>query len=48
MKNKPLIQTCSNCGKTNEYKKGEYVSREQTKCKFCGHTLSVNSWSFGK
>jgi hypothetical protein len=39
--NPPLISVCSNCGKTNEYKSGEYVSREQTLCKKCGHVLSV-------
>ena len=38
-----MNQTCSNCGKKNFYEKKEYQSRETTKCKFCGHTLSVCS-----
>jgi hypothetical protein len=36
-----INQKCSNCGKENTYKDGEYKSREETLCKFCSHTLTV-------
>lgn len=36
-----VTQICSNCGKTNIYKKSEYISREETKCKFCNHSLTI-------
>lgn len=32
---------CSNCGEVNIYLPNEYISREQTLCKKCKHTLTV-------
>ena len=39
---------CSNCGKENEYSEEEYTGRETTKCKSCGHVLSVTHGFFDK
>lgn len=41
-----IKQKCSNCGRMNFYKKGEYKSREGTLCGFCGHTLTVTGGFF--
>jgi len=42
--NKKIVQVCSNCGKTNVYSIREYKGRENTLCKYCGHTLSICTW----
>lgn len=43
----PITQTCSNCGKTNNYSKEDYTGRESTQCKYCRHSLTVTSGVLG-
>lgn len=39
-----VIHRCSNCGKVNVYSHSKYESREETKCQYCGHSLSICRW----
>ena len=41
MEEEVIKQRCSNCGKDNEYTQKEWKGRENTLCKYCGHSLSV-------
>jgi len=36
-----IEERCSNCGFNNKYPDDEFIDRNNTLCKNCGHTLSV-------